>query len=83
MKNVIENLAMAIAVAILLILGGLISLILWTKSLIGFKNQIKELNLKDENTLNRGWAYQPNMFDIETTHSKKAKEKLQKLETKN
>jgi hypothetical protein len=83
MKNVIENFAMVIAVAFFLVLGGLVLLILWAKSLIGFKNQIKELDLKDDNTLYRGWAYQPNLFDIETTHGMEAKRKSLEVKQSN
>ena len=83
MKNVIENFAMVIAVILLIILGGLMVLILWAKSLIGFKNQINESDLKDDSTLYRGWAYQPNLFDIETTHGKEAKRKSLKVKQSN
>jgi high-affinity Fe2+/Pb2+ permease len=83
MKNVIENFAMVIAVILLIILGGLMVLILWAKSLIGFKNQINESDLKDDSTLYRGWAYQPNLFDIETTHGTEAKRKSLKVKQSN
>lgn len=79
MKNVTENFLIVIAIALFLLIGGLVLLVLWVKSLIGFKNQINESDLKDDSTLYRGWAYQPDLFDIETTHGAEAKRKSLKV----